>query len=78
MAWKRGARWFAERFAERGTWGGVLVAVCSLAGAQIAPERAEQITTLGVLIAGGILVAVKEQPRPPRRPFRRRKPGPPP
>lgn len=52
--------WIIERLRERNTWGALLTLAGVVLGRAIAPDQAEAITTIGLLIAGGIGVASKQ------------------
>lgn len=59
MRWDRLAAWLAERAKERSTWIGLTTALSGL-GLAIAPERAEAIAALGVIIGGAIAAMTKD------------------
>ncbi len=52
--------WLKARLRERNTWAGIIGAAVALGGVNLAPEHAELLTTLGVMIAGGAAVVSKE------------------
>lgn len=53
--------WILDRLRERNTWAALLTLAGVLLGRNLAPEQAEAITTLGLIVAGGIGVASKER-----------------
>lgn len=54
-------RWLMERFMEKSTWGAVLTSGATLTGMAVAPDKAEAIGTIGMLVASGIAAATRER-----------------
>jgi hypothetical protein len=53
--------WLLDRLSERNTWGALLTLAGVVMGRAFAPDQAEAITTIGLLVAGGIGVVSKER-----------------
>jgi hypothetical protein len=46
---------------EKSTWAGVVSAVCVVAGWTLAPEQVDVIASAVAVVAGGVLVWIKER-----------------
>lgn len=53
--------WILDRLRERNTWAALLTLLGVVLGRTFAPDQAEAITTIGLLVAGGIGVASRER-----------------
>ena len=52
--------WILDRLRERSTWAAIVTVAGVFLGRAIAPDQAEAITTLGVLVVGGIAAGSKQ------------------
>ncbi len=52
--------WIMARLTERNTWGAILTLLGVVLGRTFAPDQAEAITTIGLIVAGGIGVVSKQ------------------
>jgi hypothetical protein len=52
-------QWAAERASEKSTWAGILGLVTPLTGLVLPAEQAAAITSVGMAVAGAILVFTK-------------------
>jgi hypothetical protein len=61
MDWKAFAQWAAERLEEKSTWAGIIAIVTPLSGFVVPADQAAAITSVGMAVAGAVLVFTKSK-----------------
>lgn len=59
MNWQSFVQWAADRLSEKSTWAGIFALVTPLTGLVLPADQAAAITSVGIAIAGAILVFTK-------------------